>query len=141
MNKNIEIKKDYVKIYLKRDLYSKESIFAAGYVFLDKVYILLDQEKDNILVYLYPKKTNSNLKRLGFEFLNELLNYSHYFSRSKANAKSMQDIMQKALFSAAPSLAEEHQDKEIEALIKELEEEEKNEQKKDKRKGSGRKKK
>ena len=126
-------KENFVKITVNPKVYSLQTIYAAGYVFLDRSYILLDQdEKKNIEVYLFPQKKRQDLKRLGFEFCNELLNYSHYFSRAKANAETVKTIMQRALFSASPSLAEEAEEKEIQDLIKELEEEEEKEKEKGK---------
>lgn len=116
----------FAELTINSKMYSKETVFAAGYVFLDKAYILLDQNKSNTVVYIYPQDKNADLKKLSLEFYNELLNYAHYFSRAKANAEVIKSMMQRALFSAAPSLVKEAEDKEIEDLIKELEEEEKN---------------
>ncbi|MBL7197984.1 MAG: hypothetical protein ISS47_07780 [Candidatus Omnitrophica bacterium] len=126
--KNIKISKDCVELKVNPKVYSKETIYSAGYVFLDKAYILLDQDKDKIIVHLYPQKKSEDLKKLGLDFYNELLNYSHYFSRAKTNAEAVKALMQRALFSAAPSMVQEAEDKEIQDLIKELEEEEKKEQ-------------
>jgi His-Xaa-Ser system protein HxsD len=108
------------------EIYSKETIFAVGYVFLDKAYILLDTDKNNIVIYLYPQQKDMDLKKLCLEFCNELLNYAHYFSRAEKNAEAIKVIMQRALFSAAPSLVQDAEEKEIEDLITELEEEEQN---------------
>lgn len=126
----INVTKDYVELRVNSKIYSKETIFAVGYVFLDKAYILLDADKDNTIVYLYPQIENLDLKQLSLEFCNELLNYAHYFTRSQNNAEAIKAIMQRALFSAAPSLVQEAEEKEIEDLIKELEEEEENEKSK-----------
>jgi His-Xaa-Ser system protein HxsD len=127
LDKVIKINKDFAELRVNPKIYSKETIFATAYVFLDKAYILLDEERDKICVYLYPQDKNVNLKKISLDFYNELLNYAHYFSRAKANAEAVKSIMQRALFSAAPSLVQEAEDKEIQDLIKELEEEEKQE--------------
>jgi His-Xaa-Ser system protein HxsD len=126
MEKKFTIENDVAILEVNEKIYSKETIFAAGYIFLDKAYILLDQVKDKILVYLYPQNKEADLKKLSLEFYNELLNYAHYYSRVKINADAIKTLMQRALFSAAPSLVQETEEKEIETLIKELEEEEKN---------------
>lgn len=126
--KSITLTKDYAKLALNPKIYSKETIFAAGYVFLDRAYVILDEERDGIIVYLYPQEKATDLKKLGMDFYNELINYAHYFSRAKANAEAVKAIMQRAFFSAAPSLVQEAEDKEIQDLIKELEDEEKKEQ-------------
>ena len=124
--KKIMILEDHAEVVLSSKIYSKETIFAAGYVFLDKAYILLDQDGDQFIIHLYPQKQGLSLKSLAMEFLNELLSYAHYFSRLKTNADTVKSLMQRALFSSAPSLVQESEEKEIEDLIQELEEEEKN---------------
>jgi len=124
--KHIKLSSDHAEIVLNGKIYAKETVFAAGYVFLDKAYILLDQSADKIFVYLYPQDEKTDLKKLAMEFYNELLNYAHYFTRVKANADAIKSLMQRALFSTSPSLVQEAEEKEIEDLIKELEEEEKN---------------
>lgn len=126
MEQKFKIEKDVAILEVNEKVYSKETIFAAGYIFLDKAYILLDRVKDKIVVYLYPQDKDTNLKTMSLEFYNELLNYAHYYSRLKVNAEAIKSLMQRALFSAAPTLVQEAEDKEIETLIKELEEEEKN---------------
>ena len=122
---SVNNKENYVKITVNPKVYSLQTVFAAGYVFLDKTYILLDQNSNkDIEVFLFPQKKTQALKKLGLEFCNELLNYAHYFSRAKTNADTVKTIMQRALFSASPSLAEESEEQEIQDLIKELEEDE-----------------
>lgn len=114
----------YVEITVNPKIYPLQSIYAAGYVFLDKAYILLDQDKNkNIEVYLFSKN-NQDLRNLGMEFYNELLNYSHYFSRVEKNAEITKTIIQRALFSINPKFSEETEEQELQNLLKELEKEE-----------------
>ena len=114
----------YVKITLSPKLYPLQSIYAAGYVFLDKAYVLLGQDKNkDIEVYLFSKN-NQDLKNLGMEFYNELINYSHYFSRVESNAGAIKTIMQRVLFSVNPKFAEEAEEQEIQGLLRELDKEE-----------------
>lgn len=120
----ININENYAELRVNTEIYSKETIFAVGYVFLDKAYILLDIDKNDFVIYLYPQQKGSDLNQICLEFCNELLNYAHYFTRSENNAEAIKSIMQRALFSAAPSLVQEAEEKEIEDLIKELEAEE-----------------
>lgn len=130
MEKIIKKEKNGVKLSVNPKVYPLSTIYSAGYVFLDRAYIYLDKDKKgNILVWLFSKNKKENLDKLGMDFYNELLNYSHYFSSLKANAETTKMLIQRALFSAAPSLIQEAEDKEIEDLIKELEEEEKQESK------------
>ena len=118
----IKTTKNYAEVRVNSKIYSKETVFAVGYVLLDRAHILLDCDKDDIVVYLYPQKKDVDLQKLSLEFCDELLNYAHYFSRLKNNAEAIKIVMQRALFSAAPSLVQEAEEKEIEDLIKELEE-------------------
>ena len=126
----VRVMEDCAELRVNSRIYSKETVFAVGYVFLDKVYILLDADKSDIIIYLYPQQKKMDLKKLCLEFCNELINYAHYFSRVQQNAEAIKSIMQRALFSAAPSLIEEAEEKEIEDLIRELEEEGNDEKKK-----------
>lgn len=122
--KNFDKSTQYAWMKLNPDVYSLPSIYAAGYVFLDKAYILLDQDKDKkIEVYLFPKDSQ-DIRNLGMEFYNELLNYSHYFSRVETNSAAIKTIMQRVLFSVNPKFAEEAEEMEIQELLKELEKEE-----------------
>ena len=126
-------KKGWIKLSVDSKVYPLGTIYSAGYVFLDRAYIYLDREKgDKIAIWLLPKDKKETQNNLKGEFLNELLNYAHYFNSLKANAESMKMLMQRALFSAAPSLVKDSEEKEIEDLIKELEEEESKETKKKK---------
>jgi hypothetical protein len=121
---NFDKKTKYAKITLNSKVYPLQSIYAAGYVFLDKAYILLDQDKnDKIEVYLFLKNGH-DLKKLGMEFYNELLNYAHYFSRVETNSGVIKTLMQRVLFSTNPKFAEEAEEQEIQELLKELEKEE-----------------
>ncbi|MEI8348841.1 MAG: hypothetical protein WCI77_01690 [Candidatus Omnitrophota bacterium] len=78
-----------------------------------------------VAVWIYPKDKSCDIGQLGMEFSNELLNYAHYFTSLKANAGIMKALLQRALFSAAPSLVNEMGKQEVESVIDELEQEEK----------------
>ena len=47
----IKIGKEYAELRVNSEIYSKEIIYAVGYVFLDKAYILLDMEKNDIIIF------------------------------------------------------------------------------------------
>lgn len=111
---------NYIRLKVNSQVYPLTTIFAAGYTFLDKAYILLDKDnKGNIFIYLSPQKKTKDLKKIGLEFFNELLNYSHYFSASKTNSETIKLILQRALFSVNPSMVQEAEDQYIDNLIDE----------------------
>jgi hypothetical protein len=116
----------WVKVPVNLKVYPLQSIHSSGYAFMDRAHVRLEEEKkDVVAVWLKPKNDKQDLQKLALEFSDELLNYAHYFSSLKANAENMKILLQRALFSASPSIVKEAEDKEIENLIKELEAEEK----------------
>tara|TARA_Y100000034_G_C6855741_1_gene388860 strand:+ start:938 stop:1351 length:414 start_codon:yes stop_codon:yes gene_type:complete len=121
---NHEIMEDgSIKLVINSKVHNIDTVNAAGYSFLDKVYVVLDYENENIIVKLYPK-TNQDLKNLGLEFHNQLVNYSNFFNNQKINAETNKTIIERALFSANPGLIEEAEDQEVNDLLKELEDDE-----------------
>ncbi|NTV30205.1 MAG: hypothetical protein HGA80_09015 [Candidatus Omnitrophica bacterium] len=128
MHKNFQKVDGWIKLAVKTKVYSLPTIYAAGYVFMDKAYIYLDPDgADKVAVWLRPKNKKADAETVAAEFCQELLNYAHYFTSLKANAENTKILLQRALFSAAPSLVQEAEEKEIQDLIKELEQEEKKE--------------
>jgi len=125
MDKNIAIDNDEgcVKLKINESIYNIRAINAAAYAFLDKAYIIIDRENsEKIAVCLYPKE-NISIKNLGLEFYNELVSYRHYFDSQKENSETIKMIVERAVFSAAPTLLEEAEEQEINDLLNELEEE------------------
>jgi len=117
--------KGYLRLNLATELYSLATIYAASYVFLERSYVYLDKDSNGrIIIYLFAKNKKDNLKRLGMDFCNELLNYAHYHTSLKANAEVMKTLIQRALFSASPSLIADMSAREIEQLGQQLQEEE-----------------
>jgi hypothetical protein len=105
-------------------IYPLETVYSAAYVFLDRAYILLEGDPKKEIRVLVRPKGGGDPERMGMDFFNELLSYARYFSSVRENSEVTRMIIQRALFSAEPGLAQEMEDKEIEDLIKELEEEE-----------------
>lgn len=129
----------WVKVPVRTQVYPLQTVYSAGYVYMDKAYFYLEPDgPEGVSVWLKPKKDGQDAAALGLEFYQELLNYAHYFTSLKANAESVKLLMQRALFSAAPALAKEAEDKEIQDLIKELEQEEAKTRKKPVLKKAGR---
>jgi len=126
MKEKFEKVNDWIKVPVSLKVYPLQSVHSAGYAFMDRAHVRLEEEKkDGIEVWLKPKNDKQDLQKLALEFSDELLNYAHYFSSLKTNAENMKILLQRALFSASPSIVKEAEDKEIENLIKELEAEEK----------------
>ncbi len=107
---NMEIGKDSVLLSVNPKIYPLEAVYSAAYVFLDKVYLLLDGDPESeVIVELKPKnkpKNKEELETLGREFNNELINYSDYQKRSEKTARIRELIMQRALLTNA-QLSEE----------------------------------
>jgi hypothetical protein len=126
MKAKFEIVDDWIKVPVDLKVYPLQSIHSSGYAFMDRAHVRLEEEKkDLVAVWLKPKNDAQDLQKLALEFSDELLNYAHYFSSLKVNAENMKILLQRALFSASPSVVKEAEEKEIENLIKELEAEEK----------------
>ena len=122
----------WVKVPVNTTVYPLQAIHSAGYVFMDRAHVRLDEDgKSQVAVWLKPKGKET-LESLALSFSDELLNYAHYFSSLKANGDTMKLLLQRALFSASPVAVKESEDREIEDLIKELESEEEADRKKKK---------
>ncbi len=125
MKNKFEIAEGWIKVPVDLKVYPLQAIHSSGYVFMDQAHVKLEEEKkDLVAVWLKPKKEKQDLEKLALEFCDELLNYAHYFSSLKINGDNMKTLLQRALFSASPSIVKEAEEKEIENLIKELEAEE-----------------
>lgn len=126
MKTTFEQDNGWVIVPVNLKVYPMQSVHSSGYAFMDRAHVKIEEDKkDMITVWLKPKNDDQDLQKLALEFCDELLNYAHYFSSLKFNAENMKALLQRALFSASPSIVKEAEEKEIENLIKELEEEEK----------------
>lgn len=125
MKAKFETADNWVKVPVNLKVYPLQAIHSSGYAFMDRAHVRLEEEKkDVVAVWLNPKNDTKDLQKLALDFSDELLNYAHYFSSLKVNAENMKVLLQRALFSASPSIVKEAEEKEIENLIKELEAEE-----------------
>lgn len=125
MSEQIEIKDNTAILAINPKLYALETIYSASYVFLDKVYILLEGDpQKEIIVKIKPKKTGQDLNKLALEFFNELINYSDYKKRSEKTKEIREMILQRAIITNDPNLIKSNEDEEFENLLKELEQDE-----------------
>ena len=124
MKKSFEKTNGWICVPVSLKVYPLQAIHSAGYVYMDKAHIKLEEDgKDRVSVWLKPK-LQDDLDSLALSFCDELLNYAHYFDSLKANGDNMKLLLQRALFSASPALVKAAEENEIEDLIKELEAEE-----------------
>lgn len=110
----IKESENQVLITVSSKIYPLEAIYGAAYVFLNRSYIFLDEnKKGEILITLKGKEKmdKKQLEDLGGEFYNELLNYSIRIGISKNNQKIREYIIGRALIGA---LGEEEEVKEEE---------------------------
>ena len=116
----IEKDKEWYKIKVNKKAYSLRAIYSAAYVFLDKFYIMVDEDKNYYLINVKGKDSGIS-ENDALEVDNQLVNYERYFSMLKENNEVAKLIIQRSLFSASPKFLQEAEEKEIEDLIKELE--------------------
>lgn len=115
---------DWVRLPVHTAVYSVQTIYSAGYVFLDRAYFYLEPASKGVVwVWISPRDKSVDPEVLAREFYQELLNYAHYFISLRSNGDQVRLLLQRALFSAAPSLVKEAEEREIQQLIKELEQE------------------
>lgn len=118
MEENIKINGDSITITINPQLYSLETIYSASYVFLDRVYILLNGDpKKEIIIELQPKEPE-DLKKLGGEFLNELINYGDYQKRANETKEIREMLLQRAIITNDSSIIEN--DEEFKDIINDL---------------------
>lgn len=69
------IGQDEANFEINLKVYPANVILKAGYIFVDKCFIYVDQkEKDRFIVHLKTKNPNYKINKIVGEFLNELLN-------------------------------------------------------------------
>jgi His-Xaa-Ser system protein HxsD len=96
---NFEIHKDrnMIVVLINPRIYSLDVIISAGYILMDKAYVIIDgNPNDKIFVQLRPKKEGTNLEDLGRMFNEELINYSIYAVQTAVNQQIRTAIIQRA---------------------------------------------
>ncbi len=136
MKSSIDPKNNAVTFPVNTKLYSKEVVYKACYVFIDRMYIFLDvsPKKDVISVTLEGKSTltKKGIEKLEGEFVNELLNSLVRENVSKRNQKVLEQIVGGAMGAAlglrgtndetatGQSSSDADETKEIEAAVEAL---------------------
>lgn len=112
-----------VVLTLNPKIYSIETIYSAGYVFLDKAYFIIDGDPEKEIKLQMFAKEGNDIEKVKLDFYNELLNYASFNMKLEKNKEIARMIIEKALFSSNPKLLEEAEEKEIKELLAELEKE------------------
>lgn len=122
---NLEIHrgKDSVIISVNPKIYPLDTIFSAGYIFIDKAYVIVDGDpNEEIIVQLKAKDKKTKLEDLGREFNNELINYSFYAAQTAKNMPIRTSIVQRAFFTQAQKKPEIEFAKPVEQKVENIEE-------------------
>lgn len=71
----IDLETSTLSVSLDIDLYPRDALYAAAYVFLDRAYVLLDRVGERFVVHVRGKQpiSEAGLRELAGEFENELL--------------------------------------------------------------------
>jgi len=105
-----------VSFDLNEELFAKEAIYGAAYLFVNRVYAFLSRSRDkHIRVRLRSKETTSEdeLESLAGEFANELLNQMIRHQVSRATAPIREYTLARAFFGSESRTS-------IDALLAEL---------------------
>jgi His-Xaa-Ser system protein HxsD len=79
---------------LHTDLYSRDVLYSAAYVFIDRAYMLLDREADRYVIRFRTKQPvdEATLRGMAGEFENELLAQMLRERVGKANQNIIEDV-------------------------------------------------
>lgn len=94
----IDKESNSVIVSVNPKIFPLEVIYSAAYVFLDKVYIMMDGDPQaNISVQLKAKNSSEDLQSLALEFNNELVSYAVYVVQAARTSEIRKTIVQRAL--------------------------------------------
>ncbi len=102
MEGNIEIreKEGYIWVSVNPKIYRLDVVYSAAYMFLENCYVLIDGDpEEEVIVELRPKNETeiTELKKIGMEFNNELINYANYAAQCIRNAGLREAILKRVL--------------------------------------------
>jgi His-Xaa-Ser system protein HxsD len=92
-----------LRLSLDVDLYPRDALYAAAYVFLDRCYVLLDRQDSRYLLHLRGKQAldEAALRAMAGEFENELLAQTLRLRVVDANRRIIENITALAISGAA----------------------------------------
>lgn len=102
MEGNLEVheKEGYVWVSVNPKIYHLDVIYSAAYMFIETCYVMIDGDpQEEIIVELRPKNGVglTDLKKVGREFNNELVNYANYAVQCIRNAGLREAILKRVL--------------------------------------------
>ncbi len=98
-----ELSERQIRFVIDEDVYPRDAIFGAVYIFIDRCYVLLDRPADKkIAVRLRSKgpATEAELEALAGELANELLNQVLRLRVGESTARIREYYMARAFFSS-----------------------------------------
>jgi His-Xaa-Ser system protein HxsD len=115
-------------IKIDKNLYPIDCIYTTSYMFLDKAYIFLTLDNENLInIYIKLKNEKENIDLFIDEFKNQLLNYATQHSLNQNTLEIKKQLLNEILFhNNAEKIIENDNcinDEEISKLVKELDEE------------------
>ena len=93
---NFKISKDCVSLSINPKIYPLQVVHAAAYMMIDRAYVIIDGNPEEELIIEIRPKEKQDLRKMGYEFSNELLNYAVYYNQSKMNKGVREAIIQRA---------------------------------------------
>lgn len=65
--------KNMIELHIDKDLYNKKTVFRTCYKFTDKVYVYIQSNENQFVIYFTKKDPNYAIEDISKEFTNELL--------------------------------------------------------------------
>ncbi len=93
----IEMHEDYVIVNVNPELFSLDAVYLASFQMIEKAYVILDGDPDEMIQVKLIPKNKKDLKTVGWELSNQLLSSQVYDMMSRKSAKIKQDIIDKAM--------------------------------------------
>lgn len=99
---DFELSERQIRFVVDEQLYPRDAVYGAAYIFIDRCYVLLDRPADQrVAVRLRTKgpSTEAELEALAGEFANELLNQVLRVRLGESTARIREYYMARAFFS------------------------------------------
>ena len=94
---NLTIHKGHIEVIYNAKIYPLSAIFAAAYILTDKAYIIIDGDIKKELVVIIRPKDQMDLKKLAYEFNDQVTNYIVYEKQADRSKVIREQILKRAL--------------------------------------------